>query len=94
MNNKVYVGNIAWEINSEELASFFSVVGKVVSAEVIMDRDTGRSRGFGFVEFETPEEVDKAIKDLDAIAFNKRNIVVKKAYPKGTALAEVGNNEQ
>lgn len=79
--NKVYIGNLAWEINSEALEKFFAEVGNVVSAVVILDRDTGRSRGFGFVEFETEEEAEKAIEKLDGIAFNERNIVVKRAKP-------------
>jgi len=79
--NKIYVGNLEWSINDEALKGFFSEVGNVVSAAVILDRDTGRSRGFGFVEFETEEEVETAIKKFDGIDFNKRNIVVKKARP-------------
>jgi len=78
---KLYVGNLAWEIDNEKLKEFFSQVGKVVSANVILDRETGRSRGFGFVEFETAEEAKEAIHKLDGIDFNRRNIVVNEARP-------------
>lgn len=80
-NNKVYVANIEWSVTDEQLSAFFSEVGTVVSAKIIMDRATGRSRGFGFVEFESEEKRDEAIKKFDGIALNKRNIVVKKANP-------------
>jgi RNA recognition motif-containing protein len=79
--NKIYVGNLEWSIDDEALSDFFSQVGTVVSAKVILDRDTGRSRGFGFVEFAGEKEANKAIKKLDGIDFNKRNIVVKLARP-------------
>lgn len=84
MSNKLYVGNLDWAINDDQLSEFFGQIGKVVSASVIVDRDTGRSRGFGFVEFETEKEAKEAIKKLDGIAFNKRNIVVNEARPEGS----------
>ena len=78
---KLYIGNLPWEIDNEKLKEFFGQAGKVVSANVILDRETGRSRGFGFVEFETEEEAKEAIHKLDGIAFNQRNIVVSEARP-------------
>ena len=80
-NNKIYVANLEWSINDQSLFDFFSQVGTVTSAKVILDRDTGRSRGFGFVEFSDESEARKAIDKLDGIDFNKRNIVVKIAKP-------------
>lgn len=79
--NKVYVGNLEWSIDDKQLSEFFSDCGTVISAKVILDRDTGRSRGFGFVEFATEEEARKAIDKLDGVDLNKRNIVVKLARP-------------
>ena len=84
MSNKLYIGNLEWSIDSNALSEFFSQIGKVVSADVIRDRDTGRSRGFGFVEFETEKEANEAINKLDGIDFNRRNIRVSKALPEGS----------
>ncbi len=84
MSRKLYIGNLEWSIDNKSLADFFSQIGKVVSANVIMDRDTGRSRGFGFVEFETEKEMKDAIHKLDGIDFNRRNIVVNEARPEGS----------
>jgi len=79
LSNKLYVGNLSWNINDQELGEFFSKAGEVLSAAVIVQRDTGRSRGFGFVEMSTPEEVKKAIKMFNGADFNKRNIIVNEA---------------
>ena len=84
--NKVYVGNLEWSINDEALEQFFSQAGTVVSVEVILDRDTGRSRGFGFVEFASEKEAQKAIEELNGIDFNKRNIIVAAARPERPKL--------
>ena len=81
MSNKLYIGNLEWSVDNNSLAEFFGQIGKVLSASVILDRDTGRSRGFGFVEFETEKDATEAIRKLDGIDFNKRNIVVNEARP-------------
>lgn len=70
MENKLFVGSLAWATSDESLTEAFSAAGEVVSAKVITDRETGRSRGFGFVEMATPEDAQAAIemwndKDLD-----------------------------
>ena len=79
--NKVYVANIEWSVDNDALAEFFGQVGTVVSANVILDRDTGRSRGFGFVEFSSDKEAQDAVDKLNGIDFNKRNIIVSIARP-------------
>ncbi len=76
---KLYVGNLDLNVTDQELAKFFAKAGKVVSAVVILNKDTGRSRGFGFVEMASEEEVKKAIKMFHYIAFNKKNIIVNEA---------------
>ncbi len=61
MPNKLYVGNLPWSVNNEGLENLFAVYGDVTEAKVIMDRETGRSRGFGFVTFAQDEDAEKAL---------------------------------
>ena len=75
---KIYVGNLAWSTTEDELKDMFSSYGTVESAAVITDRETGRSRGFGFVEMET-EAADKAISELDGREHGGRNLRVNEA---------------
>ena len=79
---KLYVGNLPWSTTEEELATHFAQVGTVVSAVIITDRFTGRSRGFGFVEMETPQAAQKAIADLNGSQLNGRSLVVALARPR------------
>jgi nucleolin len=65
--NKVYVGNLAWGVDNSTLENLFSEQGQVLDAKVIYDRESGRSRGFGFVTYGTVEEVNNAISNLDGI---------------------------
>lgn len=65
MSSKIYVGNLPWSIDSEELTRMFEPFGQVISANVIMDRATGRSRGFGFVEMGEADEAQAAISALN-----------------------------
>lgn len=83
MNQKLFVGSLSYKIDSAELQNIFSVAGAVVSAQVIMDRDTGRSKGFGFVEMSSSEEADNAIKELNGTIHQGRAIVVSHAKPQG-----------
>ena len=62
MAKNIYVGNLAWAVTNEDLLELFGQHGKVVSAQVISDRETGRSRGFGFVEMENDQEAENAIR--------------------------------
>jgi RNA recognition motif-containing protein len=79
MTKKVYVGNLAYQITNEELKDFFSKVAEVVSANVIIDKITGRSRGFGFVEIEE-KDFEEVLK-LDGKEFAGRNLNVREAQP-------------
>ncbi|HKZ79440.1 MAG TPA: RNA-binding protein [Pyrinomonadaceae bacterium] len=82
MGTKLYVGNLSFRTTSEELREAFSAVGTVESASVIEDRDTGRSRGFGFVEMATPEEAAAAIEQFNGKDFGGRNLTVNEAKPR------------
>ncbi len=81
MNKKLYVGNLSYATNDDELHTHFSAIGPVSSATVIMDRNTGRSKGFGFVEMETAEAAQEAINRLNNTEFNQRMISVSEARP-------------
>jgi RNA recognition motif-containing protein len=82
MGTKLYVGNLSFRTTSEELRDAFAAVGKVESASVIEDRDTGRSRGFAFVEMATPEEAAAAIEQFNGKDFGGRNLTVNEAKPR------------
>jgi RNA recognition motif-containing protein len=82
MATKLYVGNLSFRTTSDELRDQFSQAGTVESASVIEDRETGRSRGFGFVEMATPEEGQAAIAMFNGKDIGGRNITVNEAKPK------------
>jgi RNA recognition motif-containing protein len=82
MSIKLYVGNLAFQTSSEDLQELFSQAGTVESASVIEDRETGRSRGFGFVEMASNEEGQKAIEQFNGKEFNGRNLNVNEAKPR------------
>ena len=79
MSKKLFVGRLPYSTTDEELEEFFSTVGKVVSAKVIMDKFTGQGKGFGFVEMSTEEEAKKAIEELNNKELGGRSIVVNEA---------------
>jgi RNA recognition motif-containing protein len=83
MATKLYVGNLSYDTEEEGLRSLFSQYGEVVSARVITDRDTGRSRGFGFVEFGNEESAQAAMSSLDGVEFEGRNLRVNEANDRG-----------
>ncbi|KAL6336330.1 hypothetical protein AAG906_014500 [Vitis piasezkii] len=74
--NRIYVGNLSWGVDDLALETLFSEQGKVTEARVIYDRETGRSRGFGFVTYNSAEEVNRAIESLDGVDLNGRSIRV------------------
>ena len=82
MGTKLYVGNLSFRTTSDELRELFSQAGEVESASVIEDRETGRSRGFAFVEMATPEGAAAAIEQLNGKDVGGRNLTVNEARPK------------
>src|SRR5256885_1084159 len=80
---KLFVGGLAFSTSNESLRSAFAAVGSVESASVVTDRDTGQSRGFGFVEMATSEDADQAISKLNNTNLEGRNIKVEKANSPG-----------
>ena len=81
MGTKLYVGSLSYDTTDESLKQHFSQAGNVVSASVLVDRMSGRSRGFGFVEMSTPEEAAKAIEMFNGQELDGRKIVVNEARP-------------
>ncbi|MEO6509000.1 MAG: RNA-binding protein [Patescibacteria group bacterium] len=81
MSKKLYVGNLLYEVDDNGLRDLFSQFGTVVSAQVIVYRDSGRSKGFGFVEFESEEDAAKAIEALNGQDNQGRRLVVSEARP-------------
>lgn len=82
MNKKLYVGNLSYSVTSDQLSQFFGAAGKVVSCILITDRNTGRPKGFGFVEMESDAEAKKAIEMFNGKEMDGRNLVVNEARPK------------
>ena len=82
MSTKLYVGNLSFKTTSDELREHFSQAGTVESASVIEDRETGRSRGFGFVEMATAEDAQAAIEQFNGKELNGRSLTVNEAKPK------------
>jgi len=82
MGKKLYVGNLSYNVDSSELEQLFSQHGQVVSAQIINDRDTGRSKGFGFVEMADDAEADAAIAALNGQQHNGRALTVNEARPR------------
>lgn len=78
----IYVGNLVWGCTSDDLLKLFSAHGQVARAQIVMDRETGRSRGFGFVEMANAEEAKKAIEALNGADFNGRPLTVNEAKPR------------
>jgi len=81
MSMKLYVGGLAYSVTDKELEELFANQGKVASAVVIKDRDSGQSKGFGFVEMEDEKEAQKAISELNGKEVSGRSIVVNQARP-------------
>jgi RNA recognition motif-containing protein len=82
MGRKLYVGNLSYSVRDSDLQDLFADFGTVDSAQVIMDRDTGRSKGFGFVEMSSDEEARQAISALNGKEVEGRNLTVNEARPK------------
>jgi RNA recognition motif-containing protein len=82
MAKNIYVGNLVWEATADDLLDLFGQHGRVTRAQVITDRETGRSRGFGFVEMESDSEAQKAIDSLNGHEHNGRPLTVNEAKPR------------
>ena len=82
MAKNIYVGNLVWDATADDLLALFQQHGQVARAQVITDRETGRSRGFGFVEMENDAEAQKAIEALNNSAFRGRPLTVNEARPR------------
>src|SRR4051794_39353777 len=82
MSNKLYVGNLSFRVTSEDLQEYFGAAGAVESANVVSDRETGRSRGFGFVEMASEDEATAAISQFNGQEYDGRNLVVNEARPR------------
>jgi RNA recognition motif-containing protein len=82
MGNKLYVGNLTYTMRDDDLQQQFAAFGSVTSAKVMMDRDTGRSKGFGFVEMSSDQEAQAAIRGLNGQSIGGRPLVVNEARPR------------
>jgi cold-inducible RNA-binding protein len=81
MGAKIYVGNLPYAITEDKLQQHFAQHGSVISARVVIDKFSGRSKGFGFVEMSSDSEAERAISALNGTQFEGRNIVVSEARP-------------
>lgn len=82
MATKLFVGSLAWAVDDDQLAEFFAQAGTVASAKVIVDRDSGRSKGFGFVEMSSDDEAKKAVAELNGKDLAGRAVNVSEARPR------------
>ena len=82
MAKNIYVGNLSWGTTEDQLRDLFEEHGEVLSARIITDRDTGRSRGFGFVEMESDDDANKAIDALNGQVIDGRPLTVNEARPR------------
>jgi cold-inducible RNA-binding protein len=82
MAKKLYVGNLTYDVTDSTLEQMFAAHGAVKSAQVIMDRDTGRSKGFGFVEMSNDQEADTAIREMNGKEVGGRTLTVNEARPR------------
>ncbi|MBC7216331.1 MAG: RNA-binding protein [Burkholderiaceae bacterium] len=94
MNNKIYVGNLPYSVDDHSLNQNFSAYGSVTSAKVMIDRDTGRSKGFGFVEMTTADEAQAAITGLHGMSVGGRSIVVNLSRPKESGAGYGGGQRR
>lgn len=81
MASKLFVGGLSWDTTDDSLRAFFSQVGTVVSAQVIMDKFTGKSKGFGFVEMSSDAQAQEAMQKLNGQSLDGRNVAVNEAKP-------------
>lgn len=94
MATKLFVGSLSWNVNDDQLKEFFESIGTVVSAQVIINRDTNRSKGFGFVEMENDDDAKKAIAELNGKELDGRPVTVNEARPKEDRPRSFGGNQR
>lgn len=82
MSKKLYVGNLSFRVTEDDLFEHFSQIGTVESANIVMDRETNRSRGFGFVEMAEDADADNAVNEYNGQEYDGRNLVVNEARPR------------
>lgn len=92
MGKKLYVGNLSYSVDSNQLNTLFTQVGQVDSAHVIMDRDSGRSKGFGFIEMAESTDAQTAIEKLNGFDLDGRAINVSEAKPQAPRTEGYNNN--
>lgn len=92
MSKKLYVGNLSYQMTEENLREIFTPIGEVISAKIITDAATGRSKGFGFVEMASDEDADKAIADLNGSTVMERPINISEARPQTDRGARGGRS--
>ena len=90
MSKKLYVGNLTYNVNETDLEALFTPFGTVQSAQVIVDRDTNRSKGFGFVEMDTDDQAQAAIQGLNGREHDGRNLTVNEAKPREACAGSGG----
>lgn len=86
MAKNIFVGNLSWDVTADDLLALFQSFGAVAQTQVITDRQTGRSRGFGFVKMDDEGEVQSAIDALNGMSFRGRPLTVKEARPREERL--------
>lgn len=92
MSNKLYVGNLSFDTTTQDLEQVFAEIGTVESTNIIEDRDTGRSRGFGFVEMSSEKEAQTAISQLDGKEVDGRQLKINEAKPRENRAAAGGGS--
>lgn len=90
MAKRIYVGGLSYGTTSEELRDYFEQIGPVVSADVVTDRETGRSRGFGFVEMENDADADAAVEQLNGTELDGRTLTVSEARERAPRMGGFG----
>ncbi|MBI3609545.1 MAG: RNA-binding protein [Nitrospirae bacterium] len=81
MGAKLYVGNLSYQVTEQEISELFATAGTVASVKIITDNQTGRARGFGFVEMGSSEDAQKAVEMFNGKSFKDRNLIVSEARP-------------
>jgi RNA recognition motif-containing protein len=91
---KLYVGNMSYQTTEDDLTTLFSQAGSVASVKIITDQYSGRSKGFGFVEFSSQDEAEKAISMFNGYSLNERKLIVNEARPQTTKRSSFGGGNR